>query len=95
MSKFLIELHHSSEYEGCARALSAILEYGSHFSTHADWGCDDGVHTGWLIADLDTREEALQLVPPHQRSEARIVRLRTWSRDQIEEILRELESGSS
>lgn len=95
MPRFLIELHHSSEYEGCARALGAIIEYGSHFTTNADWGCDDGVHTGWLIAELDTREEALQLVPPQQRSEARIVRLRSWTRDQIEEILRGLDSDTS
>jgi hypothetical protein len=90
--KFLIEFQHSNEYEGCVRALDAITKYGSHLMTNADWGCEDGVHTGWLIADLGSREEALQLVPPQYRADTRIVQLRKWSRDQIEEMMRELGS---
>ena len=91
MPKFLIELRHSNEYEGCVRALDAIMEHGSHLITNAQWGCDDGVHSGWLIADLDSREEALQLVPPQNRADTRIVQLRTWSRAEIEEMKKELE----
>ena len=92
MPRYLIELCHSSEYEGCVRALDAIMQYGSHIITNAEWGCEDGVHTGWLIADLDSREEALQLVPPQYRADTRIIQLRTWSRAEIEEMKEELES---
>lgn len=92
MPRFLIEFCHSSEYEGCVRALDAIMQYGSHIITNAEWGCEDGVHTGWLIADLDSREEALQLVPPQYRTDTRIIQLRTWSRTEIEEMKKELES---
>ena len=92
MPRFLIEFRHSTEYEGCVRALNAIMEYGSHLITNADWGCDDGIHSGWLIADLDSREEALQLVPPQYRTDTRIVQLRKWSREQIEEMKKELEA---
>jgi hypothetical protein len=90
--RFLIEFRHSSEYEGCVRALDAIMQYGSHIITNAEWGCEDGVHKGWLIADLDSREEALQLVPPQYRTDTRIIQLRTWSRAEIEEMKEELES---
>jgi len=92
MPRFLIEFCHSSEYEGCVRALDAIMQYGSHIITNAEWGCEDGVHTGWLIADLDSREEALQLVPPQYRTDTRLIQLRTWSRTEIEEMKKELES---
>lgn len=95
MPRFLIETQHSSEYEGCVRAIDAIMQYGSHLIMNADWGCDDGVHTGWLIVELDSREEALLLLPPQYRADSRIVQLRRWSRDEIEEMKRELESDLS
>jgi len=90
--RFLIAFDHSSEYEGCVRALDAITQYGSHLMTNADWGCADGVHTGWLIAELDTREEALLLVPPQYRADARVVMLSRWTREQIEKMMAKLES---
>ena len=92
MPKFLIEFRHSTEYEGCVRALNAIVVHGSHIISEAEWGCEDGVHSGWLIADLDSREEAMQLVPPEYRNDTTIVQLRTWSRDEIEAMVKELEA---
>ena len=92
MPRFLIEFQHSSEYEGCVRALDAVMNYGSHIITNADWGCEDGVHCGWLIADLDSREEAMQLVPPQYRADTRVVLLRRWSLDEIETMMNQLES---
>lgn len=92
MPRFLIECQHSSEYEGCVRALDAIMKLGSHLITNAEWGCEDGVHKGWLIVDVDSREEAIQVVPPQYREEARVILLRKWSRTEIEEMLNELES---
>ncbi len=58
--------------------------------TRIEWGCKDGIHTGWIIVDLDDRREALRLVPPQYRESARIVELRTWSRDEIKEMLDQL-----
>ena len=68
------------------------MQLGSHLITNTDWGCEDGVHTGWLIADLDSREEALQIVPPQYRADTRVILLRKWSRAEIEDMKRELES---
>ena len=63
MPRYLIELTHSDEYTACVKALQAIEQMGSHFVTHAEWGCRDGVHTGWLMIELASREEAMQIVP--------------------------------
>ncbi len=92
MPRFLIEIRHSDEYEGCVKALDAIVNYGSHLVTNAEFGCEDGEHAGWLIVDLDTRGEALQMVPPQMRAGARIVQLRKWTRDEIEAMMKELEA---
>jgi hypothetical protein len=92
MPRFLIETQHGDDHEGCVRSLDAITTYGSHLVTHTEFGCEDGVHFGWLIVDVDSHEEAKQLVPPQYRSRARIVRLRKWSKEQIEEMVRGLEA---
>jgi hypothetical protein len=47
MPKFLIEVPHEPDVLSCARAIKVLLESGSHFLTHADFGCHDGVHKGW------------------------------------------------
>jgi hypothetical protein len=92
MPRFLIQLSHRDEHEACVRALGALERYGSHFLTHADWGCKDGVHCGWLVADLEDRNAAMQLVPPEFRHEARIVQLNRFTREDIRALIAELES---
>ena len=92
MERYLIEVRHSDEHEGCVRALNAIMEHGSHLATHADFGCEDGVHIGWLIVDVETRAEAHQMVPPQYQSDARVIKLRRWNRIEIEKMLAELET---
>ena len=83
MPRYLIELTHDDEHAACVRAIEAIEKYGAHFFTHADWGCLNGVHSAWVIAELDSREGALQLVPPQFRPDARIVELNKFTREEI------------
>jgi len=90
MPRYLIELTHGDEYVACVKALRAIERLGSHFVTHADWGCRDGTHAGWLIAELDSRDEALQMVPPELRHDARVVELNKFTREQIASLIVEL-----
>ena len=89
MPRFLIELRHPNEKEGCVKALQAIESRGSHFITKADWGCLDGTHSAFLIAELGSREEARQVVPPEFRSEAKIVQLNSFTREQIRSLASE------
>ncbi len=92
MARFLIETRHVSEHDGCVRALDAITKYGSHYATHAEFGCEVGEHAGWLIVDVDDLETARQMVPPQYRDGSRVVPLRRFTRDQIVEMLNGLES---
>lgn len=88
MARFLIEIPHEAEPVACARAVDLLLRTGSHFVTHAQWGCKDGVHKGWLMIDLDSREEALNLVPAQYRSAATVVQLNEFTLSEIEDLLR-------
>jgi hypothetical protein len=67
MAKFLIEVPHESEVVACARANTVLLESGSHFLTHADFGCHDGVHKAWIVVDVDSKDEARNILPPVYR----------------------------
>jgi len=88
MARFLIEVPHEEATVACARAVEVFLRTGSHFLTHADWGCKDGVHKAWIIVDVDSRDEARGILPPVYRSQARIVQLNAWTMQDIEDLLR-------
>ncbi len=90
MARFMIEIPHENEYAACVRALHALDTNGSHFVTHADFGCGDGVHSGWLIVDAESRAEAERIVPPELRSAARIVQLQQFTREEIAGMVRDL-----
>ncbi len=51
MPRFLIEVVHESEVVACARVVEVFLRTGSHYLTHADGGCKDGVHKSWIIVE--------------------------------------------
>lgn len=89
MPRFLIEVPHEIETIACAQAVEIFLRTGSHFLTHADWGCMDGDHRAVLIVEVDTKEEARNIIPSAFRPRARIVGLNSFSLAQIEEIRRQ------
>jgi hypothetical protein len=88
MARFLIEVPHEPERTACARAVEILLTTGSHFLTHADWGCKDGEHRAWIIVEVDSKEEARSILPPPLRSQAKIVQLNYFALEEIDTILR-------
>ena len=88
MARFLIEAPHDPERIACARIVEIFLKSGSHFLTHADWGCLDGDHKAWIIAEVDSKEEARSIVPPSLRPQAKIVQLNCFTLEEIDNILR-------
>ncbi len=81
MPKYLIEVSHEGTKEAiaCERAVAVFLSTGSHFLANADWGCADEVHKAWIIAEMDSREDALTIVPPAFRRDARVILLENFS----------------
>jgi hypothetical protein len=87
MPKFLIEVPHDADPVACARVVHVFLSSGSHFLTHAEWGCYDGDHKAWMIVDVHKKEDARMIVPPAFRAQAKIVALNTFSLEKIENFL--------
>jgi len=87
MAKFLIEVPHESEKKACIRAIQILLQTGSHYLTNAQFGCRDGVHKGWVIVDVETREEARQILPPAYRPQSMIVGLSRFSMEELDDML--------
>ena len=87
MPRFLIEVPHEEEIVACAKVVKVFLSSGSHFLTHADWGCMDGDHRAWLIVDVGSKDEARGLLPPAFRPAARITALNCFSMEQIDRII--------
>jgi hypothetical protein len=87
MTRFLIEVPHEAELLACARAVEISLKTGSHFLTHADWGCKDGNHKAWIIAEVENKDEARSILPPALRPQAKITQLNYFSLQEIDEIL--------
>ena len=87
MSRFLIEYSYSSEYEACLRAANTLLSTGSHYITHADWGCRDGVLKAWLIAEVDSKDDAMRIVPPAFRRDTIVIKLNKFTLQEIQNLV--------
>ena len=87
MAKFLIEVPHGAHELECLRSAHILLSTGSHFLTNAEWGCHDGEHKAWFIADVDNKEEALMIVPPFYRKDTKVTMLTRFTLKEIEEQL--------
>jgi hypothetical protein len=87
MARYLLEVEHSAEALECLRAIQIFLKTGSHYLTHAEWGCKDGDHKAWMIVDVDTKQDALTILPPAYRTKAKVVGLTKFALPEIEEAL--------
>ncbi|HEX2970024.1 MAG TPA: hypothetical protein VHO46_13080 [Bacteroidales bacterium] len=89
MAKYLVEVVHAAERLACLHAIQVFLDTGNHFLINADWGCHDGVHKAWFIIDVDSKEEAMRIVPPFFRRDTTITQLEKFNMKQIEEMMAE------
>jgi hypothetical protein len=83
MSTYLIEIPHSSNPFECSQVIKLFVESGSHLLSNAHWGCKDGVHKAWFISDFESKENAMQSVPPYLRRDAHIVELAKFDIEDI------------
>ena len=81
MTKYLI--HAAHEPGECLKILDSYLHAGAHYLTHAEWGCQAGIHEQWIIVDAQNDADAILLVPPILRNHAQVVRLNHFTPDEI------------
>lgn len=87
MPRYLIEVAHDADSRGCKHVVKEFLDTGSHYLSHAEWGCQDGVHKAWMIVETDDREQAKAVVPPFLRPHTKIIRLNRFFTDEMGAIL--------
>ncbi len=84
MSSFLIEIPHSENTFECKQVIKLFVESGSHLLSNAHWGCKSGVHKSWFISEFNSKEEALQIIPPFLRASASVTELTTFTKEDIQ-----------
>jgi hypothetical protein len=84
MATYLIEIPHSENTFECKQVVKLFVESGSHLLANAYWGCKSGVHKSWFISDFNSKEEAIQIVPPFLRHTANIIELTKFSKIDIQ-----------
>lgn len=82
MERYLVETPHSEN--NCIMLLDEVSAMG--YLHHFEWGCEDGVHSGWAIIEAESEEEALMVVPLIARDSARAVRLTKFSPEMVREL---------
>lgn len=87
MAKFLIEVPHDGTTAACIDAIAVFLRTGSHFLTHADWGCKDGDHRAWIVLEVDSKEEARNVIPSVFQERAKITQLNAFTMQELEQLL--------
>jgi hypothetical protein len=87
MAKFLIEVPHEATEAECIAAIQIFLKTGSHFLSHADWGCLDGIHKAWITVDAGNKDEARKILPSAYRSRASIVSLNQFTLDPSDAVV--------
>lgn len=71
MKRYLIETPHTAQE--CHLLVGQVYAMG--YLYHFDWGCMDGVHSGWAIIEAEDEAQARLAVPSIVRNKARVVRL--------------------
>ena len=87
MPEFLIEVPHSDDKTACIIAWKTFYESGSHFLANATWGCPDNDHRAILKVDVESKEQARQILPPIYRRDAKITTLIQVTREMADDFM--------
>ena len=71
MDRFLVESPHTAHE--CKLAIKLVQSMG--YLNNFDWGCRDGIHTGWAMIEAESEAQALGVVPAMMREKARAIKL--------------------
>jgi hypothetical protein len=71
MERFLIESPHTARE--CKMVVKLVQSMG--YLNNFDWGCREGVHTGWAMIEAENAAQALGVVPALIRNQARAIKL--------------------
>lgn len=79
MDRYVIETPHTAQ--DCKMLVQQVYAMG--YLHHFDWGCMDGVHSGWAIIEAESEAQARLAVPAIVRNKARVIKLCKFSEDTL------------
>ncbi len=82
MDRYMVISPHT--YEECQAIVNQVVAAG--FSTRVDFGCVDNDHTGWIVVEADSKEEALMIIPALMRPKARAVKVVHFSPTDVDPV---------
>ena len=88
MPRYLIEVPYENKKASCNLVVNVFKSTGSHFLTNTDFGSPDGVHKAWITISVDSRREALYVVPPPFRDKAKVIRVRKFVLEKVNKTLK-------
>jgi hypothetical protein len=80
MDRFLVESPHTAHE--CKLAVKLVQSMG--FLNNFDWGCKDGIHTGWAVIEAENAAQALGVVPVLMREKARAIKLSKFDSETVD-----------
>jgi hypothetical protein len=88
MPKFYIQIPHEAEPMACLKAIKVLQQTGSHFLTHAQYGCKDEDHNARIFVEVDNKHDALMIVPPAYRQNATVIEMTCFSPEEVERLMK-------
>ena len=88
MTRYLVEVPHEANKVACEVGVQVFLSSGNHFLANADWGCEDGEHKAWMVVEAVNKEQARSIVPFAYRPKTKVVALKQWRREELDEMVR-------
>jgi hypothetical protein len=82
MIRFLVESPHTAHE--CKMVVKLVQSMG--YLNNFDWGCGEGVHTGWAVIVAENAAQALGVVPALIRNKARAVRLVKFDSETVDKL---------
>lgn len=78
------EIPHDADEASCKAAYKVFAETGSHYLTHADFGCADGIHNAWFVIEADDHDEARLVAPPAYRNNTRVTKVKQYAMTELD-----------
>ena len=82
MNRYLIETPHSEV--DCYLTLNEVHAMG--YLHNFNWGCEDGIHSGWAIIEAENKDQARMVVPSLSRDTARVIKLSKYNEEKLKEL---------
>ena len=81
MERFLVECSHDAD--DCKKVVKNLYYQG--YLHNCDWGCKAGVHKAWVTIEAENERQALLVVPPILRTNARAIMVVKFDPEMVRE----------